>query len=107
MVAPYEGNAQSAWEIVEWDWAQTATGFVLHHVKHLDDPKLFDEERSGLGRTMCGVGTRLNVPGFFSRTGQERCKKCCLILGIPTGTGSPKNDEALRPWVEKRLEALR
>ena len=106
MVATYEGSAQSAWELVEWDWVQTHTGLILHHVKSLVNPMKFDEDRRGFGTTTCGVSARLNVPGIFSRMDADRCKRCCRTLGLPPGVGSPKNDEELRPWVEKRLELV-
>ena len=97
---------RDAWVLLEWDWALTATGWVLHHVKHLDNAERFGDDRQGGGRMTCGITTWLSVPGMFSRIDGERCKNCSRILGIPPGIGSPKNDKALRPWVEKRIAAL-
>lgn len=36
------------------------------------------------------------IPGMFSRMGVDRCTQCCNALGLPHGTGSPKNDKACR-----------
>ena len=100
-------SVHGAWEILECDWAQTATGFVLHHVRSLVNPWRFDYEGLGHGTTTCGVRTILSVPGLFSRMDEERCKKCCRNLRIPPGTGSPKNDIKLRPFLNERLERLK
>ena len=100
-------SVHGAWEILECDWAQTATGLLLHHVKSLVSPIRFDDEGLGRGTTTCGVRTTLNVPGLFSRMGELRCKKCCRKLGIPDGFGSPKNDIKLRPFLNERLERLK
>ena len=99
-------SARDAWVLLECDWAQTATGVVLHHVQHLDNPQEFADFPWGVGKTTCGVTTRLNVPGLFSRMDARRCESCAHILGLPSGIGSPKNDEKLQPWLDKRLAAL-
>ena len=53
------------------------------------------------------IRSRFSIPGLFSRMGATRCRKCCDALGWSRGTGSPKNDNRLRPWAGARLAALR
>jgi hypothetical protein len=48
------------------------------------------------GKTACGIGERLVIPGIGSRMGCQRCEKCCEDTGLPSGVGSPKNDQACR-----------
>ena len=87
-------------ELFDWDWACTTSGQVLHDVARFTfDP---DYETSAIGVASCGLRGRFAVPGFLSRMGAPRCRHCCNRLAIPNGDGSPKNTEALRPWVEKR-----
>lgn len=104
----YSEDTQAAIEVAEWDWVQTCTGTVLHHAETFyEDPALFWEIGWVRGGTSCGIASNLNIPGLFSRMGAERCKHCCRILGLPNGTGSPKNDTAgIRPWAESRVAAL-
>lgn len=91
-------------ELLEWDWAQTPTGTILHHVASFTE-ELDRDVVSVRGVTSCGVDTVLNVPGLFSRMGSPRCVRCCRALSVPTGTGSPKNDDALRAGCEARIRA--
>lgn len=91
-------------ELLEWDWAYTEHGDRLHHVSTIERETDYGQ-RSVEGVTTCGIATTLFVPGLFSRMGMERCRPCCRKLGLPEGTGSPKNDDSLRPWVEARLAA--
>lgn len=91
-------------EQLEWDWAYTlGPGNRLHHLAEIEYVTDWWQNRSGVGWSACGVRTEYAVPGMLSRMGMERCAHCCDRLGIPRGTGSPKNDPALRPWVEARL----
>jgi len=91
-------------ELFEWDWGMSPAGKVLHSVG-LDnaDPELWG---AWPGVSVCGVRSEWMVPGIFSRLGASRCSRCCRALNIAAGIGSPKNDEALRPWVSARLKAL-
>lgn len=93
----------SAHTIAEWDWVYTPAGRRLHHAATIEDPAEFEREATSNGLTTCGVEATLMIPGIMSRLAMPRCKPCCDRLGIPAGTGSPKNDPELRPWVEARL----
>lgn len=89
-------------DIVEWDWAQFPTGSILHAADTFDgDDGLIPV--GGQGVSVCGRSGRLGIPGIFSRMGAPRCKRCCTVLGWPSGVGSPKNVEELRPLAEARL----
>lgn len=91
-------------ELLEWEWAYTVgTAKRLHHLAEIEYATDWWHFRYGIGRSACGVRTWYAVPGLLSRLGLERCAHCCDRLGIPRGTGSPKNDPSLRPWVEARL----
>lgn len=91
-------------EYAEWDWIATPTGSYLHHLAELDDPLQAGEDWGGPGRLSCGAhSVWVTIPGLFSRMGGRRCPRCCKRLGILEGTGSPKNDDALRPFVAARV----
>ena len=54
--------------------------------------RVFDVE------TVCGEKWEAtNMPGFLSRTGAPRCRKCCKRLGIPPGIGAPYNAGIAEP----------
>lgn len=90
--------------LAEWDWVYTATGDRLHHCAEvLDDTDAGLAGVNAVGRTTCGIQGRFFIPGMLSRMGMDRCARCCDRLGWPRGTGSPKNDDALRPLVEARI----
>lgn len=90
-------------EVAEWDWVQFVHGDHLHHPAELDHDDWTHEEVQGHGRASCGRRGWMMIPGTFSRLGAPRCRQCCAAVGYPPGTGSPKNDDALRPLVEARL----
>lgn len=80
-------------------WVVTAHGNRLHVAIHLDTLEHFDDGvwwGSGGGRTLCGHEGHLAYPGVLTRLGMQRCARCCRRLGIPRGTGHPKNDLTLR-----------
>lgn len=89
--------------VAEWDWVQLQNRLTLHHMAAMDDLESAELEWGGDGVTTCGLRGYLMIPGLFSRTGCRRCTKCCDALGWPRGTGSPKNDSALRPLADARL----
>ncbi|MDX3455077.1 hypothetical protein PV396_24570 [Streptomyces sp. ME02-8801-2C] len=43
-------------------------------------------------RAACGIPRRWRMPGLFSRLGRRRCTPCCHALTIPTGYGTPANE---------------
>ncbi|MFJ8345077.1 hypothetical protein ACIQ9J_01615 [Streptomyces sp. NPDC094153] len=43
-------------------------------------------------RAACGLRRPWRMPGTFSRLGRRRCTACCHALGIPTGHGTPANE---------------
>jgi hypothetical protein len=90
--------------VVEWDWVVAASYSRLHAPLVWDDPEYNASVEDG--RTVCGLSGYLTIPGLFSRMGLPRCAHCCRMTGMPPGTGSPKNDDACRPIVERRLQAI-
>ena len=92
--------------LAEWDWVYTATegGKRLHHLATIKNPDTVDAEWQADGVSTCGLRKRWVIPGVLSRMGMSRCAHCCARLGWPRGIGSPKNDDALRPLPEARLE---
>jgi len=91
-------------EIAEWDWVHLGTGLVLHAVGTVTNDA--DADWYGDGRTLCGRAGRMWIPGFVSRMGDRRCRRCCTLAGMPQGKQSPKNVEALRPIASARIAAL-
>ena len=89
--------------IVEWDWAYSTGGDRLHHIAVFGDVEQFALDHSGEATATCGVWGHFAIPGIFLRMGMQRCRRCCIRLGIHDGVGSPKNDPQLRPWVKNRL----
>lgn len=88
-------------DYIDLDWAQLPTGHILHACETFEgDDGLVPV--GGPGVTVCGVRGRLGIPGLFSRLGAPRCRKCSKKLGWPKGTGSPKNDTAIRYLAEYR-----
>jgi hypothetical protein len=74
-------------------WTVTPHGKLLHAVRVLDGS--FDDGPAP-AVTACGRRTLLVVPGLFTRMGARRCDRCCDAVGLPHGTGSPKNDPVCR-----------
>lgn len=95
-------------EVAEWDWVYTAivAGERLHHLATIENPETVDADWQADGVSTCGLRNRWVIPGVISRMGMPRCANCCARLGWPKGVGSPKNDDVLRPLVEKKLEGL-
>ena len=101
------GPAEHVRKYAEWDWLYTTGrgGKCLHHAAELHDPENW-EQGGFMATTTCGRTLHMTLPGLLSRMGLPRCKRCCRLLGIKDGTGSPKNDPELRPWLVKRPAAL-
>ena len=91
------GDADKFIEYARYDWVQSPSGVILHHLAELD--AVDAGEWCATGRSACGVRTTWRIPGFLSRLGAERCRRCCDRLGIARGIGSPSNDPALRRWL--------
>jgi hypothetical protein len=91
-------------ELAEWDWVVFDTGRKLHAVKTIDHED--DDGCWARGTSVCGRVQTFWVPGLLTRMGAQRCQMCCRRTGMPQGVGSPKNDDACRPLVEKRLAEL-
>lgn len=90
--------ARSLWE---WDWGIAVNGRVLHHAARI----VFKSEYGETGAdalTSCGRKLWLHIPGIFTRLVAPRCNRCCDVLGVPRGVGSPKNDAACRRILEAR-----
>ena len=88
----------------EWDWVEFPNGEALHAPLWT-----FSEDEDGChadGFVACRRGGRLWIPGLGARLSAPRCKQCCRAVGIPEGVGSPKNDDALRPFIEARLQEI-
>lgn len=99
---PYGGySATEMRELFICDWAYGSRGEKLHHVAEMGEPL---DSVGAHGVSACGRRGRWYLPGFLGRLCLERCSQCCRALGLPNGTGSPKNDEALRPWMDAELK---
>lgn len=81
-------------------WVQTKTGEHLHRVEHPPE-ELLDAEPTE-GTTVCGVTSLLVYPGVFSRLGAPRCKRCCKLVQIPAGNGTPRNASVNEPPARPR-----
>src|ERR671924_290640 len=77
-------------------WAQAGNEFDLHVVSEADNYENDDWWTHGDGTTLCGVAGWLIYPGLLSRMSAPRCATCCGLIGIPAGTGHPKNDDECR-----------
>ncbi len=93
--------------IAEWDWLipnSLKLPNLIHAPKRWrpDDEEAYDEDAV----TECGLRAGMEIPGVLTRMGSPRCAACCHQTGMPTGVGSPKNDEACRRVVERRIAAL-
>lgn len=101
--------AENPDDFIGWarvDWLVTRRWKFLHAVP---DDAWTPENKADMAawgvwspaRLACGqVARSLFIPGMFSRGGfgggLPRCTGCCRALGMPAGTGSPKNDDACR-----------
>lgn len=85
------------------DWLVMRSWRVLHAVPadrwteaHREDMALewyvFTPVRLACER----IATELHIPGIGSRMSLPRCRQCCRALGLPPGSGSPKNDDECR-----------
>lgn len=91
----------SEWlDVAKWSWVYTAHGKRLHHLAKPENLERIDDDWWASGFASCGLWSTFFLPGIMSRMGLERCARCCDVLGWPRGTGSPKNDDALRALVE-------
>lgn len=86
------------------DWWVSKSWNRLHAVAdgtwtdtHLDDLAR-DGIAAGPVRLACGrTAAMVTIPGAGSRLCLPRCKGCCRVLGYEQGTGSPRNDDRVRP----------
>lgn len=90
--------------VAEWSWIIFARENVLHAPVRWSDPD-FDGSDGG-ALTACGRTGTGYLPGILTRLSGERCVICCAVTSMPSGTGSPKNDDTCRPVVEARVAAL-
>lgn len=99
-VAPPRGALES-----KYVWLVSSTWMVLHYIPSIDDDKgatsgwewwdtYWDPPEEHTVTSICGVVSDFQLPGFFSRMGAPRCKRCCRMLGIPEGNGAPSNETA-------------
>jgi len=80
----HDDDWRSRWLVFE-SWR------CLHRVAEIawwDD----SDKIRGDGVTVCGTEGFLMMPGIMSRMGLRRCKKCCDMMGVPSGEGSPYNE---------------
>lgn len=78
-------------------WMKNSKGRKLHCVPDaIDERGVWHEsivDNGGVdSRSVCGKTDRFFTMGIFSRMHMERCKKCCDILRIPDGKGTPLNE---------------
>jgi hypothetical protein len=72
-----------------WLVTGTGRGTVLHRVHRIKWDT--EAEIAGQGQAVCGVRSRLVVPGVLDRMELKRCSRCCRLMGIPQGKGAPYN----------------
>jgi hypothetical protein len=83
-------------DLVRYDWLLGAKGRILH-APHPDFPMPTDDPAiAERWRTACNHWIHGSIPGMFSRLELPRCGRCCDVMGYPPGTGSPRNDPAIR-----------
>ena len=85
------GTGHADQDLVDITWLTTVHGRRLHHAT-VEVPFDVTTETT----TACGRRLTVMVPGIFTRTGAQRCRRCCEATGMPDGTGSPKNDPRCR-----------
>ena len=94
-------------DLIRADWLITMSGERLHYAELSDDEYvdmddwrhlgLAEEGTDGRYRLACGrTVTYISIPGLFSRMSLPRCARCCNVVGIPRGKGSPKNSDECR-----------
>lgn len=104
MKPPVE-KKKPAWLLVQQWFAAPGSWRVLHFIAAPEAWNVLVEPRSLRGRSFtsaCGLRTRFDLPGLFSRMGTPRCQRCCKSLGIPWGHGSGANDPALKEFARKQ-----
>jgi hypothetical protein len=92
-------------ELMEWDWLENLDADDLHYAEGFDG-EIWERDGVWTGTSICGVEGRYVIPGIFTRMGENRCDVCCERTMMPKGVGSPKNDDACRPFVQERLRWL-
>ena len=88
-------NNKLAWLVPSKTWNR------LHYMPGVDSEtwEHWWDNTDGDGHTLtaaCGSTFVATLPGFMSRMGAPRCKRCCSVLGVPDGDGAPVNDSRLR-----------
>lgn len=79
-------------------WVNIPKSRTIHRVRALaSSRKAWKDFPSGEGVTVCGKEGKMWMPGILSRMAAPRCRKCCELLGIPSGVGAPYNDPTLFP----------
>ena len=94
--AELQAWTQQLCDIARVDWVYAPTRFDRLH-----SPAEADYDPMGwlLEDVTMACGWQVDsafIPGIFSRMSLPRCSRCCDKLGLPRGTGSPKNDDACR-----------
>lgn len=89
-------------------WLTTRAAWRKLHAVHgvaLTDEQVRDAIDAGepiRRRTACRRTLNLAMGGLVSRLGMPRCGLCCNTLGIPSGFGTPANEnyrqDARGPW---------
>ena len=92
--------------LAEWDWVHVGSGQRLHAVEELDAIDQNTFVQTGVGKTACGLKSKMVIPGIRSRMSTIRCATCCQVVGMPRGRQSPKNIDTCRPVVKRRLSVL-
>lgn len=78
-----------------YGWLVSKTG-TLHYVPGVDH-ETWQEWYSDGGTTWqpcdlyCAGTSPMTPPGVTDRMHAPRCRKCCALLGIPAGNGTPSN----------------
>lgn len=84
----------------KYDWFVTRKANALHYARLTPDQCVQLQENGiarGAIKLYCGIRVpMLTIPGVLNRLGLYRCKRCCKMLHIPPGLGSPRNDPECR-----------
>lgn len=99
----WEDGAEPPW--ARWVYLDDAVDGTIHRVRSVAWDWTLGSA-GGRGEVLCGLSGGVSVPGAIGRLGADRCAKCCVLNGIPPGTGAPFNggiddDLAAEPLIVK------
>ncbi|MHB9862159.1 hypothetical protein [Streptomyces sp. YIM S03343] len=88
---PIPENSEHWWLVCgKWRRLHAIPGPLISPEQMRDS---IDDVQPVPARAACGIRRRWWMPGLFSRLGRRRCTPCCHALSIPTGYGTPANEQ--------------